>query len=128
MVFASSMNTPSSPDTSYWGISLPSSLESGIELNCSLKVLLSKLVHPEILQSEADHPVVMRIAGRELVGLPFIGNCFCGSAQRRCRSCQLIIGQDQTLIPLHGVVPNGNSFLLKPQLPERFALFLASEN
>src|SRR5258705_13848803 len=47
-------------------------LECRIELDRSLKMLFSKLVHPEVLQSEADHPMVKRIVGGELVGLLFM--------------------------------------------------------
>ena len=58
-------------------------------------MFFGKLVHPEVLQSEADHPMVKRIVGGELVGLFFMSDCFFGSAQRRCGACELIIGQNK---------------------------------
>ncbi len=65
-----------------------------------------ELVHPEVLQSKADHPMVMRVVRRELVGLFFMDDRFGGSAQRRGGACELIIGQNKTPISLHGVAPN----------------------
>ncbi len=81
-------------------------MESRIELDRSLKMFFGKLVHPEALQSQADHPMVKRIVGSELVGLFFMGDRFCGSAQRCCGAGELIIGQDKTPIALHGIGPN----------------------
>jgi len=87
-------------------------LEPGIQLNRSLEMFLSKLVHPEVLQPEANHPMVKRIVGGELVGLFFVCDCFFESAQRSLSACELVVDQNKTRIALHGIAPNRNSFLL----------------
>ena len=68
-----SINQEISLSRSLWSdLLLSTSLECRIELDRSLKMLFSKLVHPEVLQSEADHQMVKRIVGGELVGLLFM--------------------------------------------------------
>ena len=57
----------------------------GIELDRSLKMFFGQLVHSEVLQSEADHPMVKRIVGSELVGLFFVSDRFCGSCPATLR-------------------------------------------
>ncbi len=52
-----------------------------VELNRSLEMFFGKLVHPEIFQPEADHPVVKRIVGSDLVGLFLISTGFFKSAE-----------------------------------------------
>ena len=79
---------------------LPACLECRIELDRSLKMFFSKLVHPEVLQSEADHPMVKRIVAGELVGLLFMSDPFFGSTQQRCGACELIIRQNKARISL----------------------------
>src|SRR5947208_16703992 len=47
-------------------------LELGVELDRSLEMFFSELGHSELLQPEADHPMVKRILGSKLVGLVFV--------------------------------------------------------
>jgi hypothetical protein len=51
-------------------------LEPRVELNRSLEMFFSKLGHSEVLQPEADHPMVKWIVGSELVGLIFVSGRF----------------------------------------------------
>ena len=58
------------------GAATPAQLELRVELDRSLEMFFSKLSHSEILQPEADHPMIKRIIGSELVGLVFVSDCF----------------------------------------------------
>ena len=49
-------------------------LEPRLELDRSLEMFVSKLDHSKGLQPEADHPMVKRIVGSELVGLIFVSD------------------------------------------------------
>src|SRR5438874_11634328 len=109
-------------------LSLWTELETGIELDCPLKMFLSEFVHPEVLQSQADHPVIKRIVGGEFVGLFFMSDCFFGFPQRCRCACKLIICQNKTAITLDGIAPNGHRFVLAAHLPDRFAFLLPSDN
>ena len=44
------------------------------------------------------------------------------------RAGKLVVNQSQTRIALYGIVPNRNSFVPAPELPERFALLLARQD
>jgi hypothetical protein len=58
------------------GPAIPAQLELRVELDRSLEMFFSKLGHSEILQPEADHPMIKRIIGSELVSLVFVSDCF----------------------------------------------------
>ena len=55
--------------------------EPRVELNRSLEMFFGQLFHSEVFQPEADHPMVKRIVGSELVRLFFVSCCFFDSAQ-----------------------------------------------
>jgi hypothetical protein len=110
------------------GRATPAQLELRVELDRSLEMFFSKLGHAEVLQPEADHPMVKRIGRSELVSLVFVSGRFLESSQRSLGACELIVGQGKLRIALHRVAPNRNGFLLATKLPERFAFFLTSEN
>ena len=55
-------------------------LVSRFQLLRALEMFFGKLGHSEVLQPEADHPMVKRIVGRELVGLLFVSARFLDSA------------------------------------------------
>ena len=65
-------------------------LELGIELNRSLEMFFGQLVHCEIFQPEAEHPMKKRIIWSELIGLFFVRNGLFNSAQRSHGAGELI--------------------------------------
>ena len=70
--------------------SLGNALELRIELNRSLEMFFGQLVHSEIFQPEAEHPMIKRIIWSELIGLFFVRNGFVDSAQRSLGAGELI--------------------------------------
>jgi len=70
--------------------SLGNALELRIELNRSSEMFFGQLVHSEIFQPEAEHPMKKRIIWSELIGLFFVRNGFFDSAQRSLGAGELI--------------------------------------
>ena len=71
--------------------SLGKALEAGIELDRSQEMFFGQLIHSEIFQPKAKHPMIKRIIWSELIGLFFVRSGFFDSAQRPLGAGELVI-------------------------------------
>ena len=102
---------------------------AALELVCLLQMFFSQLSHPKILQPAAEHPMVKRIVGSELVSLFFVRRSASSSLpDARAAPASSLLANTRRAFRRTASVPSRNCFLPAAELPERFAFLLAREN